>query len=326
MAHELDFSKGFAAMAYAKSGGIPWHGLGAELEEGVSIDEWIKAAGMDFEVISKPVTFQPVEDGEYSTFDGSKVLIRSDTFAPLSIVSEKFKIVQPKEVMEFYRDLTEKAGFTMETAGVLFNGRKYWGMAKIGEDAKIMDDTIKGYLLLATSVDGTMATTASYTSVRVVCNNTLGFAMQEIDANDSKTVVKVTHRSKFDVDAVKSQLGIAATSWDSFLKNVDVWANTNVSKADANKYLTEFANTRNQEGEVVTSPRILEKLNSLYYGGGLGSTMDSAKGTVWGLINAVTEYVDHHRGRSDEARFDKAHFGDGVAIKEKAAELANELV
>jgi hypothetical protein len=33
-------------------------------------------------------------------------------------------------------------------------------------------DRVKAYLLLATSCDGTLCTTAQFTSVRVVCNNT----------------------------------------------------------------------------------------------------------------------------------------------------------
>lgn len=322
MAHEIDMTTGKAAMAYV--GEKPWHGLGQELKAGASIDEWITAAGMDFEVIGTPVLF--TTDDDVYAFDNQKVLYRNDTLKPLSIVSEQFRIVQPKEVMEFYRELTEKSGFTMETAGVLFDGRKYWGMAKIGEDAKILDDTIKGYLLLATAVDGTMATLASYTSVRVVCNNTLAFAMQEINSKKNKMAVRVTHRSHFNVDEVKSQLGIASTSWDAFLKNVDIWSKRKVTKKESIDYLTEFANTRNQDGEIVTSPRILEKLEHLYNGGGKGSTMDAAKGTAWGLINSVTEYVDHHRGRDGDSRFDKALFGDGVGIKQKAVELANELV
>ena len=326
MAHQLATANGQVSMAYSEAGGVPWHGLGQQLEAGLSIDEWTKAAGMDFEVLAKPVAYHPEENGEHLLFDDHKVLYRSDTLTPLSVVSKKFRVVQPKEVMEFYRELTETMGFTMETAGVLFDGRKYWAMANIGQEAMIMDDSIKGYLMLGTSVDGTMATTCAYVSTRIVCANTLGFAMQEVKEGRSKGVVKVTHRSHFDVDQVKAQLGIASTSWDSFMKSVDVWSHTHVSPDAAKDYLTKFANTRNADGEVITSPRILKNLEELYNGAGKGSNMASAQGTVWGLINAVTEYVDHYRGRSEDTRMDKAYFGDGVAIKERAVELANELV
>jgi hypothetical protein len=34
-------------------------------------------------------------------------------------------VVQPRIVLEFYRDLTEVSGYELETAGVLKEGRKF---------------------------------------------------------------------------------------------------------------------------------------------------------------------------------------------------------
>jgi hypothetical protein len=45
----------------------------------------------------------------------------------------------------------------------------------------------------------------------VFCNNSLAIAL-----GDSTGVVKVPHRSQFDAQAVKRQLGIAISSWDGF--------------------------------------------------------------------------------------------------------------
>ena len=85
--------------------------------------------------------------------------------------------VQPAEVLEFYRDLVSAGGFELETAGVLKGGKKLWALAKTGQETVLRgNDTVKAYLLLATSCDGTLCTTAQFTSVRVVCNNTLTLA------------------------------------------------------------------------------------------------------------------------------------------------------
>jgi len=116
--------------------------------------------------------------GAIMTFPEQKVLYRSDTKAALSVVSSRYQVVQPKEILEFYRDLTEVSGFELETAGVLKEGRKIWALAKTGQHATLKgNDTINGYLLLATACDGTLATTAQFTSIRVVCNNTLAVAL-----------------------------------------------------------------------------------------------------------------------------------------------------
>ena len=68
MAHEIDMTTGTAAMAYV--GEMPWHGLGQELKAGASIDEWITAAGMDFDVIGTPVLF--TTDDEVFAFDNQQ--------------------------------------------------------------------------------------------------------------------------------------------------------------------------------------------------------------------------------------------------------------
>ena len=48
MSHELEIVDGVAKMAYV--GAKPWHGLGVELEEGVTPKEMMVAAGLDWEV------------------------------------------------------------------------------------------------------------------------------------------------------------------------------------------------------------------------------------------------------------------------------------
>lgn len=117
----------------------------------------------------------------------SKVLYRSDTLASLSVVSKRYNVVQPHEVLHFYQDLVQAGRFELETAGVLKGGRMLWALAKTGQDMRLNGgDIVKYYLLLATSCDGTLCTTAQFTSLRVVCNNTLQMAL-----NDKSDAIKV---------------------------------------------------------------------------------------------------------------------------------------
>ena len=107
---------------------------------------------------------------------------------------------------------------------------------------------------------------------------------------------------------------------------VEHWSESPVSADQAKQYFETVASYNTTDGDTVISKKVNEKLMSLYSGAGMGSELKSAKNTVWGLINAVTEYVDHHRGRTNEVRLDRAWFGDGVNTKEKAIELAEQLV
>ena len=128
MSHDLDESTGKPAMAYV--GEKPWHGLGQELPPGQDIDRWVKAAGLDWDIEMLPVRYQ-MNDQSYVMSDRF-VLARSDTQAALSVVSGDYRVVQPKEVLEFYRDLVEERHYKLETAGALDGGRKVWALARTG--------------------------------------------------------------------------------------------------------------------------------------------------------------------------------------------------
>lgn len=161
-------------MAYA--GQVPWHGIGSQLAPGQSIEVWRERAGMNWSLEEAEVRFAAEAEDQYPVraFPGQKVLYRSDTKRPLAVVSNRYQVVQPREILEFYRDLTRYSGFELETAGVLRGGRKFWALARTGQGVALKgQDQVNGYLLLATACDGTLATTAQFTSVRVVCNNTL---------------------------------------------------------------------------------------------------------------------------------------------------------
>jgi len=150
---------GKAEMAYV--GETPWHGLGNVLKPGASISTWIKEAGMDWSVERTPVLFDSGRAGTKS-WDDNHVLFRSDSRKPLAVVSDGYQIVQPGQVMEFFRELCETNKMTMETAGTLFGGRRYWALARTGHQFTIgMKDIVKQYVLLATSCDGSMATISS---------------------------------------------------------------------------------------------------------------------------------------------------------------------
>lgn len=125
-------------MAYA--GATPWHGLGNQLTQKQPIEIWQREAGMDWAIQESSVHFKADTVGHLGTihsFPEQKVLYRSDTKAPLSVVSQRYHTVQPREVLEFYRDLTEVSGYELETAGVLKGGRKFWALARTGQGAAL---------------------------------------------------------------------------------------------------------------------------------------------------------------------------------------------
>lgn len=317
MSHQIE------SMAYVNA--TPWHQLGQQLTPNQSIEVWSQQSGLNFTIQEAPVQFsmKSHEMKSISSFPEQKVLYRSDNGSPLSIVSARYQVVQPSQILEFYRDLTEMAGFELETAGVMKGGRKLWALARTNKSSFVKgNDLMHAYLLLATGCDGTLATTAQFTSIRVVCNNTLAISL-----DNGIGAIKVPHNTSFNAAAVKQQLGISIPSWDTFIHRMKILSGRKLTANEVDRFLLKLFNDANNGAEKQINARAMKSVLTLYEGQGKGAELSSSKSTAFGLLNAVTQFVDHERrARSADHRRDSAWFGQGANLKQKALDEAWQLV
>jgi phage/plasmid-like protein (TIGR03299 family) len=323
MAHLIDETTGKAGIAYV--GQVPWHGLGQELTPNAPIETWIREACLDWSIESAPVMFE-LPSGEQVQIDNRRALYRSDTGLYLSTMSKNhYKVVQPAEILEFYRDLVgDNGNFQLETAGSIDAGKKIWALAKYKDDIDLSGDIIKPYLMLATSCDGSMATTASFTTVRVVCNNTLQFSLER----DAATSLKVGHRRAFDGESIKRELGLIEHVDRDFAAEMQALCDKKITEKQAKEFFAETYVRRDDKGNVknerfvqLTTDKLMEILRN-----GPGAKLETANETAWGVVNAVTHFEDFHRRVNDSSnevnnRFKSSQFGDGANRKAKILEL-----
>ena len=322
MAHELSFVGGKAEMAFTGSRGAIWHGLGQNLAEDAPIEVWAQQAGYSHKICRSRVRFG--ESADQRIMDSRHVLFRSDTKAPLSVVSADYVIHQPIEILEFFRDLVAGEGFKLSTAGQLFGGTRYWALASVGEDAVVLgQDRVKGYVLLVSSCDGSLATTGKFVATRVVCNNTLTVGLGE-----TGKAARVYHRSGFSAEAMKAKLGIVRGAFRESILSMRKMAETKISDADAQKFVADVVvETGATTKDAPEKSKPFQSAMALFRGLGMGSKMEGADGTLWGVVNGITEYVDHHaRGKTASHVLDNAWFGKGDALKTLAFDKALEIV
>ena len=298
--------------------------IAQNLTNGASIEQWQQEAGLNWNADSSAVMYKVGEQAR--EMKGRKILYRSDNGNPLSVVSNRYKPVQPSEVLEFYRDLTARHGFQLETAGSFKGGRKIWALANTHEAIVLPgNDHLKNYLLLATSFDGSMATTARHTSVRVYCENTLTIATK------GKADATVRHSAAFDADKVKLDLKVG-DAWVEFSRQATAMSHRPITHKDSLRYLfdvyyelandeaiKEFHEDKKHDREV---RKFLDRMNTALFEAP-GAKADSSRGMLWGVLNAVTYDVDHAmRAHTSENRMDKALFGSGETLKQRALEKA----
>ena len=316
MAHELEIVNGKAQMAYA--GQLPWHGLGTKVEDDLTPSEFQKAAGLDWDVVERPVS---AEFNGKKIFSGHKMLIRETDGKPLTIITGDWNPVQNSEAFEFFNDFCDVGALKMETAGSLKDGQWVWALAKSTDAFELFGgDKVEAYLLFSNPHTYGRGIDIQFTPTRVVCNNTLNVALNA----DSKNRVRFNHRRVFDADLAKDMLGLAADKMESF-KTMAQFLGTKSFKEDRLKeYFDDVFpgySKKDKEDESRKSSksaiRAMEVLD-------LQPGAEFAKGTWWQAFNAVTYMVDHEIGKSEESRLTSNWYGANKQTKTKALEKAVE--
>lgn len=350
MAHELERNRITQKIEMAFTGETPWHQLGQRVTKGAKLEVWLEEAGFLWEAQELELLYRPVISGKKQAMAPTslgKIITRSDTGDELAIVGPDYNVVQPREVMEFFRDLTEEEGWHIQTAGVLRGGKKLWVMAGRDDlrDQPSKGDSLLGRLLLATSLDGSMKTHCAFVAERVVCANTLAIALNET----GRTRIEVSHRSIFDAASIKRRMGLVDSAWDRFMNRTRKLAQFHMEEPQAIDVLRKVFGAPSTgeaidlswlqfgadaligpdpeiDDEDVRENRNVERALALWQGEARGSQHKGSVGTAWGLLNAVTELVDHEIGRTSDTRLDSAWFGRGKDFKNAAFRELTEMV
>lgn len=332
MSHELDFSKGFAAVALRGGAKSAWHKLGQTIEDGDSLEVIQGKAGLEWTAMVVPSQYE---------FNGSLIvsdnfhMVRSDTGASLSVMSSRYKPVQPSDVLAFFRDfiLTDDR-FELETAGALKGGKVIWALARFRESLDVGGDAHSPYVLLTTSFDGTMATRAQGTMVRVVCNNTLTAAVY----GGERAVIKVPHYKDFSRESVQSdaaeRLANIVSSFDQYKAMGEALQGVRLAAFQIEGLFKRLSIDKAAKGDTDKTPSgkargQLEALLSAYRDTLAEGTQG---GTAWAALNGVTRYVDHGRTTRDtsgdgkaSARMASSLLGSGASMKREALAILAEI-
>lgn len=311
MSHEIDQSVSErGAMAYVESNGKPWHGLGTAIKKGASPEEVGKAAGLLWPVTQDTVKF-------YRMIDGKKVLMedkdhvtmfRGDTGAVLDITGKGYIPHQNIEVLEFFAEYLATGTMYIDTAGALNGGKQIWVQAKMEASFDLGKDKVQGRILLMNPHQYGKGMVAKFVAERVVCWNTLMMALSEGGKS-----LKIWHVKEFNRErreSIKRDLGIAKERLDAFEDNARTLVKLTLTVADAINILAPVLDGKKNE-PLEQQNKTLSRVIELWQGAGVGATLETAKGTGWGLLNGVTQYYDHEYGRTPDSRVTMAWLGQG---------------
>jgi phage/plasmid-like protein (TIGR03299 family) len=286
---------------------MPWHGLGVVLDDyPATIAEALDKSGLTWEVEQVPLYmaraatedgyFVPALESAMQPVPDYQANVRMDTSNVLGVVGKDYKVVQNREAFAWL-DALLGTEVQIETAGSLQNGKRVWVLAKLPELVEIGGDEVERYVFCANSHDGSMAVTAAATNVRIVCANTLGWALGKAARS-----YKFRHTGDLSAKLEEARRVMEITlNWDAALKEL--------GDKLAQQPMTVDTFTRRVATPLlgVDDPNIGDRsrvnreeardiLVGLFEGNNpTGDTTGNSPGTKWCAANAVAEYADWFR-------------------------------
>jgi phage/plasmid-like protein (TIGR03299 family) len=312
------------------SGVMPWHKIGTVVQGTLTTKEAIKAAGLDWQVEKRPIYFEKTvgKAKVMEKIEDKFSMVRTDTQENLGVVGGVYTPLQNRVAFSFIDGILGLKEATIETAGALGRGERIWVLSQLkGVISLKGNDLINKYLLCANAHDGSMRVTLALTTTRVVCNNTLRIAVKE--ASENGDIYRIRHSTKMEekVDSARDALGLIQEQFRTFEEQAKRLTEVRVNTAKLDEFLDLMGfDLEAKEGR---KKETVDEVKEAFVSSP-GANLASAKGTLWGAVNAITYWADHERGTrltdsfksKDEARFNATQFGSGAAIKEKALKVA----
>lgn len=214
-----------------------WHGLGKIIEAPISDADWMKEAGLDFQIEKMPLYRKDME-GVPSHF----AIVRTDNQKTLGVVSKAYEPVQNIALMEWLRGLDGFADVTIETAGVLGQGETVFISARCnGLKFGIGGDEHRAYMLMTNGHIGNRRLTAGPTGTRAVCENTVSMATGHMNVDDTKGFALSGNLSSgFTMRHTKNIADMMSDIQQAYARTSECWKMTEeVMRALALKPITE---------------------------------------------------------------------------------------
>ncbi len=310
---------------------VPWHHLGVITDGAQSVDDALRLAQLDWDVVKSDDPVQvPVltENGvvmvsapdRYMTYrDHPKLGLQG-----LGVVGDRYTVIQNREAFDFLNALTHESGAVFETAGSLRGGTQVFMSMKMPQHITLGggQDTVDLYLVCSTSHDGSKAFTVFITAVRPVCANTVAMGLQQAT---QKWYLKHTSNVKGKVQQAREALAMVVAYQDEFQREAERLISTAMTERDFARFAERLFPTSDKMStlQIMRTEAARGELTGLWH----APTQQNIAGTRWAAFNAVTEWADWVKpvkaGKQDAdvARAERVFLGAAEPIKQKAYAL-----
>lgn len=354
MAHMIEIRNNVASFVENGRKERAWHGLGQVFDGQLTVKEALELSHADYQVEMKdvfavtPAIQAAMEQGNVSTdlilealIEGRKATMRMDLNKPLGVVSDHYGIVQNHDAFQFIDTLcTGGQGMpVIECAGVLGQGERVFITAKFPEQIILdnkTDDRVDMYVVFTTSHDGTGAVNCMVTPTRVVCNNTLNFAMRH---NAGKISLRHTSGINNRLDLTRKEnaefayrtLNMYNVYKKSLEESFEHLRNIRVSEKELDDIMAQVllsdANLKLYRENGINHKDISSVGRNMFFNvknaieSGVGQEISERGTAMWALNGLTTYFQNEKKYSSEELKFNSVMNGHAANKLQQAYDL-----
>lgn len=269
--------------------------MGISIENCTSMEAALKISGLDFTVEKKPIYYSSVrvnEDGKklppkFNMIHDSFATVRSDNGLSLGIVSKDYEVLQNQEAFDFL-DSMAGMGAKFETAGFFKRNGAGNYITMSTEPMQILGDDFMPYIMIVNSHDGKGSIRITFTPTRVVCKNSMVYALKH-----SNNIITIHHSKKmYDRLVAAKEVLLANSNYMEQLNKIAEELAVKPFSEEAFKRFIEMQYPIKAEDSEIIQIRNLAQIEH-FMKAYKQNDLDNFDGTAWRAVQAIADAESH---------------------------------
>lgn len=262
-----------------------------------TIDDVLSAASLNFNVEKIPA-----HDPEGNEVPGVNLIRRTDTSTVLGTCGKRYQCIDNREMFEPFASVVSDTGAKYESAGTIGGGKINWISARLPKELTVRvgktKDLYEQRLVMMSYHDGLRRNSYFSFNKRVICNNMLS---QLTRAASKSLGVRHTPSWEAQLDVANQAFSESVKDMYTFQENGEWLAKQQMSDEQALMFSYRFFgrwieeedrkklnNKRSDRSKTIEETKV-STLMKLFHEG-----LGNEGKTRYDMLNAVTEYLDHH--------------------------------
>lgn len=263
--------------------------IGTDISGLKTSEEVLNAAGLNYNVVKKPMYFKD-KSGNLIDYPDQRFTVIEETDKVLGTVSAKYQICQNREAFGFIDYIGgAEEGFEYVKAGETSGGLVYI-IAKI-PNVTLMGDALTPYIIFQNSHDGMTSLKATICPLRIICQNQFSVSFRK-----SPNTVRIVHSTQMDkrMLVAREMMRDVAGYMDTFTETAEDLATRKIPYDDVISIFNHIFEY-NPEKMSERQKRNFDDARNEFLACYNNDDNQNFRGTAWGVMNGAADYLTHHK-------------------------------